>query len=378
MGVSFKPVVRAEQVADHLRQAVLDALPPGTRMAPVRELAAELGVSVPTIRAAQTLLSREGLLEVRHGSGVFAAARQAQERWVGIYTGLDILAPRTSPFFTFMPRALLKFLRSRGLQAEIYLGEVQPDETEEGPGNLRFRTDVAEGRLQGLAIMTAPATPGWTDWIHALQIPAVGTLTPYEVAPAYDDMVRRAVRRLHQEGCRRIAMLSWSYKGYNSREHSLREALAGLGLEYHPEWSRNDLHPMHSGAGWEEFREVWTGSREKPDGLIVTDDVLFDEALIAIREMRIRVPEQLRVVTYAIKGANKHYPFPVIEALADPVRHAEAMGRMLLQRMRCEPVVPHTELLPVEMAESSRVSAPVKLHRGTRELASQSSALQHA
>ena len=356
MKEAFKPTARAAQVAEHLRKVLLNAIQPGARLASVRELAAELGVSVPTVRAAQTRLAREGLLEVRHGSGVYAAPQQVQPRWIGIYTALDILSPRTSSFHTLMPRALRQFLRSHGFRAEIYLGDVQPDEEEEGPSNLRFRSDVEEGRVQGLVIANAPLTSGWESWVAALRIPAVGSCAPYWVAPAYDDMVRQSVRHLHEEGCRRIALLSWSRKGLKK---PLCETLAELGLEYHPEWTRSDLHPMHSGAGWEEFREIWTDSRTKPDGLVVTDDMLFDEVQIAIQEIGIRVPDQLRIVTYANKGSDKRYPFPVTVAQADPAHFAEALGGMLLKRLRDEPVVPSSELVPLEFAETDQVAAAV-------------------
>ncbi len=345
-----------DQVANHLREGFLRQALPGTRLVSVRNLASALGVSVLTVRSAQEKLTREGLLEIRHGSGVYVAAHSVPSRWIGIYTALDILSPRTSSFHTLMPRALRQFLRSHGFRAEIYLGDVQPDEKEEGPGNLRFCADVDEGRLQGLVIVNAPVTDGWDAWVDALRIPAVGSCTPYWVAPAYDDMVCQSVRHLYKEGCRRIALLSWSN---TALKKPLCETLAELGLNYHPEWTRSDLHPMHSGAGWEEFREIWADSREKPDGLVVTDDVLFDEVQIAIQEIGIRVPDQLRIVAYANKGSDKRYPFPVTVAQADPEHFAEALGGMLLKRMRGEQVVPSSELVPLEFAETDQVAASV-------------------
>jgi DNA-binding LacI/PurR family transcriptional regulator len=165
------------------------------------------------------------------------------------------------------------------------------------------------------------------------------------------------VRHLIGQGCRRIAMLSFAP---GAGEVALKNALAECGLDYRAEWVRHDLHPMLSGAGWDEFREIWMARREKPDGLVVADDVLFDEARIAIQEMGVRVPEQLRIVTHANKGAVRRYPFPVTEIQLDPEQYAEALGGMLLKRLSGEAVEPSTVTLPFEMVEARPVAATVE------------------
>jgi GntR family transcriptional regulator len=53
--------------------------PPGSPLPAQRELADEFGVSIMTLRQALQLLTDEGLIETRHGSGTFAAARHAYD-----------------------------------------------------------------------------------------------------------------------------------------------------------------------------------------------------------------------------------------------------------------------------------------------------------
>jgi len=53
--------------------------PPGSPLPSQRELADEFGVSIMTLRQALQLLADEGLIETRHGSGTFAAARYAYD-----------------------------------------------------------------------------------------------------------------------------------------------------------------------------------------------------------------------------------------------------------------------------------------------------------
>ena len=62
----------ADQVIDDLRERILTGgLPRGSRLPTERELAAEFGVSAPTIRESLRALTSLGLVEVRHGSGAY-------------------------------------------------------------------------------------------------------------------------------------------------------------------------------------------------------------------------------------------------------------------------------------------------------------------
>ncbi len=64
-----------QQVADGIRELIARGeLAEGTRLPPVRQLAADLGVNLNTIATAYRELQADGLLEVRHGSGTVVAA----------------------------------------------------------------------------------------------------------------------------------------------------------------------------------------------------------------------------------------------------------------------------------------------------------------
>ena len=62
----------ADQVVRHIAQLIeRGALKPGDRLAPERELAQELGVSRPTVRAGLHALAAMGVTESRQGAGTF-------------------------------------------------------------------------------------------------------------------------------------------------------------------------------------------------------------------------------------------------------------------------------------------------------------------
>lgn len=71
----LQPIPRSplyEQVADRLREFIdAQRLEPGDRLMPERELAERLGVSRTSVRQALTALRVTGLVEIKHGEGVF-------------------------------------------------------------------------------------------------------------------------------------------------------------------------------------------------------------------------------------------------------------------------------------------------------------------
>ena len=68
--VSGVPIYR--QIAGQIRQQIRDGrLPPGTRLPPVRELAATLTVNPNTVARAYRELESSGLLDTLQGSGTF-------------------------------------------------------------------------------------------------------------------------------------------------------------------------------------------------------------------------------------------------------------------------------------------------------------------
>jgi GntR family transcriptional regulator, transcriptional repressor for pyruvate dehydrogenase complex len=72
---SLQPIARSplyEQVADRLREFIdAQQLKPGDRMMSERELAERLGVSRTSVRQALTALRVLGLVEIKHGDGVY-------------------------------------------------------------------------------------------------------------------------------------------------------------------------------------------------------------------------------------------------------------------------------------------------------------------
>ena len=229
------------------------------------------------------------------------------------------------------------------------------------PTCLRFFEDFNAGRLDGVAVVSAPRNDPWLSFLKQGAIPLV-SVDHDVLTPDAKQLVELGVRQLATQGCCRIAMLGW---GGTSLSGVFCDAVGANGVETRDKWIRTDFHPWLTAAGWEEFREAWSAYSEKPDGLLILDDGLFSEAVVAIDELQIRVPDQLRVVTHANKGAGVRYPFPVTLLQNDPAVVAETLELKLLKAMngesRGEPTGYALEI--VQMGES--VSGARKLQSVT-------------
>lgn len=340
-----------EEVMERLKAHLLQGHRPGDRVSSIRELAGRWKVSHWSLRTAQALLEKEGWLEIRHGSGVYAGRRVAAPA-VGVFTAFDVFQPRTSLFHRLVLRASRQELESQGMAAEVYVGRCAAGEELPPEECGRFVFDAEAGRLDGVVLVSVSSHASWEEWIASLKIPAVGDRTPYDLDVPTDEMVREAVRRLRRAGCSRLALLGW---GLRKVESAFCDEIARNGLTPNPKWIRGDLHPMLSGAGWEEFREIWTAFREKPDGLVAADDVLFDEAARAILEIGIDVPRAMKVAVLANKRQPWLWPFPAVRIQVDPVLFGRRLARLLSLRMQGARLEPCCEKIPYEVAEGEPV-----------------------
>ncbi|TYK45966.1 FadR/GntR family transcriptional regulator [Actinomadura decatromicini] len=78
----LRPSPLVEQAADRLRdQIAAGTWPVGTKLPGETTLAKELGVGRSTVREALRALAGAGLVQARHGSGVFVTATEPDEDW---------------------------------------------------------------------------------------------------------------------------------------------------------------------------------------------------------------------------------------------------------------------------------------------------------
>lgn len=312
------------RLADQLKGEIRARYTPGQRLDPLRKLAEEHHVSTATMSQALMILAYNGWIQPLHGSGFYIRERTV-DRHVAVLLELDIGLAGTSRFWSQVAQSVRQKLRQQGISNRLYVGHAGPNPQEDELPCPDLVEDVQRDRIGGVIRVCGPLHEQWAAPLQQQNIPIAGGYSSHaSVHLDHETFAREAVQRLVKSGRSRIGALVWapgspSEPLRNGVINAFAAEIARQGLSYREEWVRCDLHPAADGAGWEEFREIWLNpNREKPDALVITDDMLLKGAAVAIREMGIRVPEQLHIAAQVGLGTQHQLPFPADVATADP------------------------------------------------------------
>ena len=346
-----RPKLLHQHVRDRLREELF-LFTEGNLVESENQLAKRYRVSVLTIREALRSLAQEGVIERRQGKGTFVT-NPLGRRHIAVLQEMDFGHARSAYFFRHVAQELRRYFQAQGIRSRLYAGFHPPDQDYIEPTCAEFLEDLSRGKILGVAAVASPAHPRWLNELREKAIPVVGSVGEYEFGVGFDAtaLIRQSIRHLLEHGRRKMAFLGSPCPSFQSAGAQVLTPIVSTLMREHAvpisgEWMRLDINPMQGGAGWEQFRELWTARAEKPDGLVITDDILSLDVTMAILEMGIRIPDQLMVVTHANKGSGTRYPFPVTRVEVDPDVYARVLGEMLLRLIRKQPVAEPNLYLP--------------------------------
>ncbi len=343
-----------QRLAATLREQLAgDCYRAGDRFPSQNELARTFHTSTVTAREAVLLLVREGLLERRFGSGTYVTGR-SPERFVAVVTELDISHPTMSPAFLVMLQGVRRHLAEAGLPTRVYIGHATPFDAE-APKRLsawEFWHDLDEGRIIGLV------TVGTDPWLGSEAV--AGRNLPFidghrlDGVPFWDarELVRLGLGALHRHGCRRLACVAAGKGARNELLELFACEAQRLGLATRPEWIVQAPYAHERGDGAAAFRRLWLSQAEKPDGLLVLDDMLYLDMASTFLLNGIRVPQDLVVASHANAHDRRPFAPEPIRLEVDVEAVGEAMARNLVNRLKDPLAKPVGIPLPV------RIGAP--------------------
>lgn len=359
-GNDLQRVPLGRQIAAILRERIRTGHAPGDRLPSEVQYAKEFGVSTLTMREALAFLVQEGRIVRKRGSGTYVADR-ASGRFTAILSRRDAAHQNASFFFQRITRELCERARADGLPHRLYNGYghvgdgVPVNAFGENWDDLEEAIEADE--VGGVIALNADASGRWHEAARRKGLPVVGHGRVYDhsVRISLAGLVQQGVEHLHGRGCRRLALIGW---GGGPLTNPFCEMLDLLGLPVREDWIRVWRHPCEPGSGYHNLQEIWATPGRKPDGLVVTDEVLFDSAVPAILSLGIEVPGDLRIVRHANKGMGSFAPFPTARLEIDPGELARGM-LMLYSTLReggpADP--PHRLVRPALLSDAA---APVQ------------------
>lgn len=320
---------------------------PGDAIPSVRELSLEYGTSMLTTRRAVESLMSRGMLVASQGVGTFVSSRPTFHR-VGIVLGIG---PAGNDREILGPRRFLRLAES-GLHAwadrhmlNVCTYEYRSDD-QILSANGAFQRDVERGEIDGLILVGVPSQKlAWELLRRHVPSVAVGNVPsslPYRVTFNVRAFMQRAVAAVVQSGRRCPTLITGGIVAdgchplvVSPSDHFASACLAH-GLEVHRE-RIIQVSSLTEQAGDEVTRAILARS-DRPDALIVADDVLARGVARVLSESQLKIPSDIAWITHTNYGSDPiESPVELTRLEYDPSTVIERAADMLAALMSGQP-----------------------------------------
>ncbi|MGN0833337.1 MAG: winged helix-turn-helix domain-containing protein [Kiritimatiellia bacterium] len=326
-----------KQLADALREAILAGHYRAGDLLPTRaEFAAELGVSERIPRAAVALLSAEGLVYTRRCLGCVVTDK-TERHWLG-----RVLYVESHGLASYYFSALSAAFRRRMAEAGFLVSTIMcPREATGGidvsplADALRQQWNFVVLPFFSPALVRVMATAD-VDYLIAGRGASPGGRCVEMFAVEHERALRDLARTCVERGIRTVDQI-----GLAGTECFLD--LSPYAREYGIRVRSFDVRPARTPLALDEisqasmcaFRRGLANKRFPPAGLcFFRDDYLALGGLIALLEARVRVPDELGVVTLANRGCCPPFPVSLARIEIDPYRNGEVLCAHVLRHLR--------------------------------------------
>jgi len=310
---------KTRQAYQALRQRI-QMMSPGVPLPPVPELMEELSVGRLTLDKVYQQLERQGHIDRKRRKGVFVSDRLATGEIAIVLNG-DLMEPDTSPAYGLACSRLRGKLHDINPEWAVKLhlgsGSVKGWEL---PATLDLLEPTVLPRLRGVLSFHP---------LHALEVKlaAVGVPVVYlgaDVVPwgngiflDGEQILCEGIRHLAAAGCQNVSLLhprstleTEPHLDAETRIAAAASTAAECGLRFRNEYFDIGVGNWTQRHGYDLFMRIWQNA-DRPDGVMVADDILCHGVLRAILQLGLELPRDLRLVTQASRGIELPYHRPV-------------------------------------------------------------------
>ena len=337
------PISFADQVVDGLTEAISSGrFCAGDRLPTWREMAETLGVSQRVPREAMSRLVREGLVVARPRIGCAVAERRhCRKPWKGTVLVVQRKCASDSYSSVRMFNAMERILVRAGFAVvrttvDHMGGRQAPYDLAMVDRLLSFKIDfvVIEGfyrRLQRLVaarnVMFFRISGGCI--CADLGESAIGG----HLALDFSRAIACFVEHCRRAGAGRVLQVSFVCPELFDAVPALTEAgIKGERWSVPCKYDATTNEVMR--AGYRAFSErLKTGRGWLPDVLLITDDYLSIGVVMALINAGVRIPEELKIVTFANAGNEPVFPVSPACIVADYAGQGEMIAQMILEIM---------------------------------------------
>lgn len=334
---------KTQALSTHI-SALAYKLGPGAKLPTMQQLSAELGISVMTLNRALSELEAQNIVVRRQGSGTYVNENLGQKT-VGLIYDRALIGTSASPFAALLLEEAGRRAHENGEKFSMYLSEPAPSGL---PVHEDLSEDIRERKMSGLLLMSSQ-TPA-IAWLVKQKLPLVSLsylpLTPHRVRIWHAQTAYLGALELAKQGAQRIAL--WLPAGVGIGRATgaasfeeldfFQRALGESGLKFDPQLVynlENLTDQIQAGVsnqeqGLDAANSVF-GGKNRPDGVVILDDMMTRGALTALAQLGIRPGADVKIASHTNVGAQTLFGYEKSLVLLDfdPSQVAAAMFEML-------------------------------------------------
>ena len=309
MAASLKPNPPFHHVAAQLRRRIVAGQwAPGAQLPTWDLMAKEFSVARPTLMRAMDLLRRDGFVFSKSTRGTFVSEKPPHLSRFGLVFASHPGAGGErfwNLFWGTLAAQAAIVERAAGLQLPIFHDAADPA----SDGRRQLLEQAADHCLGGL-ILVGTKELMESKTIAALDLPKAAIFNAPTDPPmprVYIDrasFIEQSLDRLVALGRRRVAVLS----NQSDRWQDYEPAFAARDLQSKPFWH---LAASPSAAANVVRLLFDPDNAVTPDGLVIADDNIVEQALAGLLQSGVRVPEQLEIVAHCNWPAPVPSPVPI-------------------------------------------------------------------
>ncbi|MDD5598034.1 MAG: GntR family transcriptional regulator [Victivallaceae bacterium] len=330
------------------------------------ELARLCNVSGMVIHKAMGYLASQGLIDRKRKKGSFVRP-PTEKVLIGILVGPDLM-DETAYLYRNLINSIhdeIMTLKEHHWSFRVYDGLNKLRQEPDLQTSFTYQhlvNDLRNYSFRGVIKISEQLSSQLNIEINGLALPAVrfgANLQKSDVVLDFADFMRETLEFLHRQGLKKVVYLRTieSDPVYNQDIESVKSVIPKLLLsqfEIHQiqGLSRSTGSLMEEAVYYKtmELIKYWQTHKRWPEVLIIPDDIATRAVVLALVSKKIKIPEQLRIVTMANKGIVHHYGAPVIR-YEIPVR---VVSKTLIDILWNRMIGKALPVLPVKISGSIR------------------------
>lgn len=308
-----RPPVKQDEIVDELRGRIMSGdLGPGARLPNRKALREQFHVSPVTVQRALDRLLAQGFVRARARLGTFVVDSPPHLHHFGLVVPF-LHREHRSQFYDALSIEAHRLAKSGTCSITVYADE--GDGTEACDYEMLL-ADLREHGLAGLIFATIPndfkGTLALTDpTLHRVACMAPDPAFPFPAIQVLrDEFFRRGLEFMAQKGCRRVAVLDTKEGNRVTPPGSIIALARSMGMSIPPYWYQSvPLAGVDCGRGVMHLL-FGDGAVERPDGLLIADDNLVEDATLGLKDAGYPGRSDLKLVAFCNYPwlPNTHFP----------------------------------------------------------------------